>query len=100
MGDNLNISGSVFEPNEVLQLRMPMNVTAGTYQIGDDIMDDFSASYDAEDGDISYESVTGTLTIISNENGVIKGEFDFTAVDFFDETDTIQVTDGEFNVEY
>lgn len=98
VGDNLNISGSVFEPNEVLQLRMPLNITPGTYQFGNDISDDVSGEYNTPD--ISYESVSGTLTIISNENGVIKGEFEFTAAEFFDETDTIEITNGEFNVGY
>lgn len=97
LGDKLSISGTIFSAQETLQLQMDQNIAPGTYTIGSNESGDAFASYNTPD--YSFESVSGTLTIISNENGFIKGEFEFIADEFLDEAPSIEVVNGEFNIE-
>lgn len=47
-----------------------------------------------------YESVEGRLNIIKDDDRKIKGEFEFTAVNEFEEGDTIKITSGFFEIPY
>lgn len=69
----------------------------GTYAIGDSSLDDVNASFNSAEGD-SYNAQSGTLTIVSNEDGWIIGTFSFAGVN--GETgDVVEVVDGAFKVE-
>ena len=47
-----------------------------------------------------YESESGKLLIYSDNDKIIKGEFEFTGINAFDSTDIINVMDGSFEIDY
>ncbi|WP_159800219.1 DUF6252 family protein [Flavobacterium sp. MK4S-17] len=81
---------------ETIQLRIDETLGPDTYAITDGVLVDVSADYSTNDTSIT--ATEGTLTIISKENGWIKGTFSFSGTDENDET--IQITEGSFNIEY
>jgi hypothetical protein len=96
LNESLNVGGTIADPSESVQLVMDVNTTQGTYPITNNF-GGYRATY--QSGSTMRIARTGTLTIISNSNGWIKGTFSFTAEDE-DGGNSIEVTGGEFNVEY
>lgn len=47
-----------------------------------------------------YESVEAKVLVISDNDKIIKGEFEFTAINAFDSTDIINVKNGYFEIGY
>lgn len=84
---------------DMMTITMPDNITAGTYPIGDDL-DGVMATYMVQNPQQeSYSSLPGgSITIISVGGGWVKGTFSYSAENF-DGDDTIQVTEGSFNVQ-
>lgn len=89
----LSITGSDVLSN--LNIFIGTETQPGTYAFSSELSDPPTGIYTV-DG-VDYTSVSGTLTIISNDGDFIKGEFNFAATN--EEGDTIEITDGEFNVE-
>jgi hypothetical protein len=96
-GDLLNISGTDPATMSFMNVIVDTDITPGIYQMADNPFDGPTATYQM--GTVGYFASTGTLTIISNTGGYIKGTFSFNGADI-DETSTIVVTEGEFNVGY
>jgi Family of unknown function (DUF6252) len=71
-------------------------LTPGTYAISDNFLDPVDVTF--SDGENDYEFNSGTMTIISKENGWIKGTFSFTMINLTDES-IVEITGGEFFVE-
>lgn len=95
IGDMMNITGFSVASSSSIQLRMPANITVGTYTITDDPFAGPTALYVNDEEGAS--SVSGSLIITSIEDGFIEGTFEFDA-----ETDggtAVEVTDGEFYIE-
>lgn len=46
----------------------------------------------------SYDAVNGELSILKEENGKLFGNFNFTFLNILDNTDTIFVSDGHFEI--
>ncbi|OIQ22482.1 MAG: hypothetical protein BM557_00400 [Flavobacterium sp. MedPE-SWcel] len=91
-GEFLTLSGQIVSPASQVQLLMNVNITAGTYTIdGSSIMAIYA------EGTTPYTVTGGQLTIVSNEGGWIKGEFEFTSTDA--EDNVVEVTNGKFNIE-
>lgn len=88
----LIISGS--NGTQTLQLTMSENITAGTYSIGM-AMPQAIVSV----GTTGYMATSGSLTIISNSNGWIKGTFSFNGTDLTSPGNTMSITEGSFNIE-
>jgi len=94
-GGNLSISANDFATSTMLSITVDENIEPGTYTITDDFTAGPSAMLGF--GNDVYTPASGTLVIIENENGFIKGTFNFNAVNFDDEV--IPVTNGAFRVE-
>lgn len=85
-----------YRPNVgTLDLNIPVEITPGTYPL--EVFTDYSASFVNFD-EISFFSEMGTLIIISNDNGWVKGTFEFEGIDIDENPHTI--SDGEFNIKY
>lgn len=89
--------------NEVISLRLPEDLTPGTYAITTgDSTTDFSAVYrftDADGNEFYYNSVadSGEIVIDSVESDIVTGTFNFTGEAY--NGDTVEVTEGEFTVD-
>jgi hypothetical protein len=94
-GGNLSLSASDFATNTMLSITVDEDIAPGTYQLSDDWTSGPMAMFST--GEDVYTTETGTLTIISNTGGFIKGTFSITGINFDDET--VQITNGEFRVE-
>jgi hypothetical protein len=95
-GGNLSLSANDFATSTMISLyNIDEDIAPGTYPLGDDFTQGPVASVVLNDD--MYTSSTGTLTIVSNENGYIQGTFNFTATNLDDQS--IPVTNGEFNIE-
>jgi len=95
---------NIFGQNPTTQQQITLNLngksTAGTYTITDSALNVNASysTYDANDNYFNYIGQSGTLTIISNTGGYIKGTFSFSGLNPDDDT-TIQVTAGTFYIE-
>ncbi|QYJ68093.1 DUF6252 family protein [Flavobacterium litorale] len=92
-GESVTLSGQIIEPANQIQLLMPIDITPGTYALEDGT--DTFAIY--SDNGETLTITTGELTVISNADGFIKGEFTFSALDADD--NVVEITNGEFNIE-
>lgn len=83
------------ENDTLISLIFGEELEPGDYEIlaDSDVYADFSKEGEA------YNVEDGMLTIISKENGWIKGTFSFTAINLLDDTIS-EVTEGEFNIPY
>ncbi len=97
-GETINAYG-LADNEYVIYVSMPKNIAAGqTYTF--DGTKTF-AILDLPDGHeytTILEGGEGQLTITSFDGENIKGTFTFTAVDYYDPTNKVSATDGEFNV--
>lgn len=91
----LVLSGDNIASNESLAVYLPENVAPGTYPL--EIFTDYYATY-ADLTGLTINSESGTVTVISNANGWIKGTFSFSGEDF--DGNEHSVTNGEFNIQY
>ncbi|WP_165764599.1 DUF6252 family protein [Flavobacterium cyanobacteriorum] len=89
----LSLSGNAIDPMRSLQLVLNANITPGTYSLGFGVP---TASINI--GTTLYTANTGSLTVISNANGWIKGTFSFNGVNQLNPSNTISITEGSFNV--
>ena len=96
-GNNVSFSGNIVSPASSVQVLVPTNVTPGTYAFVDAPMAVPSATYSDDSNEWGYDAVSGSVTIISNSGGWLKGTFQFTGDD--GEGNTVQITEGEFNIE-
>nr|WP_294778193.1 DUF6252 family protein [uncultured Flavobacterium sp.] len=81
---------------DAINVSVRRDVTAGTYPItGNVAVDSAQGVYTL--GDTDYDSVSGSVTIISKTTTRIKGTFNFQASDG---TTTKSITEGAFDVEY
>ncbi|KGO91902.1 DUF6252 family protein [Flavobacterium subsaxonicum] len=96
-GTTLNLTGTDAATMSFMNIMVDTDITPGIYTMAESPFDGPTASYQV--GEIGYFTTTGTITIISNENGFIKGTFSFNGADI-DGINTIVVTAGSFNVGY
>ena len=92
---NYIITGQSAGNNRILQISVPVNIGEGTYTIGGEA-DIIYATISGGAGS-TVTSLTGTLVISSNSDGVLVGTFSFTGTDA--EGNPVEVTTGEFVVE-
>ncbi|KOS07960.1 hypothetical protein AM493_19325 [Flavobacterium akiainvivens] len=95
-GGNLSITGSDFNEGINLNIVIGNETQPGTYDISNSISNPPHIIYTVDD--VNYTSTGGLLTILSNEDGVITGEFNATVVN--GAGDTLILTNGEFSIEY
>lgn len=95
LGDVLALVGAT--PSKSIDIRVNADIEPGTYDITDDIETGITAIHLDAEAENGYEGIDGTLVIISNADGWIKGTFSFTGIDIDD--NTIEITEGEFNIE-
>lgn len=91
----LVLSGHNIASQENLSVYLPENVTPGTYSL--ELFTEYYATY-ADLSGLTINSDSGTVTVISNANGWIKGTFSFSGEDF--DGNQHSVTNGEFNIQY
>jgi hypothetical protein len=96
-GENVSFSGTIVSPMSSMQIMVPANITPGTYPLGGGPFEGPVAIYHNNPEGFPYNATSGSITIISNSGGWIEGEFEFTGTDADD--NTVEVTDGEFNIE-
>ncbi|GGB68804.1 hypothetical protein GCM10007424_06020 [Flavobacterium suaedae] len=98
-GNFLTVSGQNVAPPKQIQLMMDADIEAGTYSITEDggFGNGVTAMY--SEGLALYVVSSGELTIISNDGDVIKGTFEFSAYNSDDENDTIDITNGDFEMQ-
>lgn len=89
---NLVLSGGTVTPLTSLSITVPQTIAPGSYNFATSPLDGAYGVYNT--GSTAHVSQTGTLTIISNSDGVIKGTFSFEALN--GEGVTVQITEGEF----
>ena len=93
-GQFLTLAANQVSPAKSVQIMLSSTLTAGTYAVGGSEVT--AISYFEGQTGYSFEP-DGTLTIVSNQNGIIEGTFSVTLYDIDD--NPIQV-EGEFNIEY
>ena len=96
VGETMNITGFSVASSSQIQLRMPVDITVGTYTITDNPFAGPTALY-VENGE-GASSVSGTLIITSIEDGFIEGTFEFDAENI-EGGNIVEVTNGEFYIE-
>lgn len=90
------VSVNAYGDSHRLILTFPANITAGTYAFATGVADIKARYRDAEG--VEYQIDGGSLTIVSNQGGWVKGNFSFQVKD--DTGATIHtVTAGDFNLE-
>lgn len=93
-GQFLTLAANQVSPVKSVQIMLGSTLTAGTYTVGGSEVTAISYF----EGETGYSfAPDGTLTIASNENGIIEGTFSVTLYDIDD--NPLQI-EGEFNVEY
>ena len=92
----LSLNGGMVSDDTRIVVSVDTNIQKGTYAIGSSAFDGPAGQYFI--GDDKYTSTSGSITIISNEGGIIKGSFSFDASNADDKI--IKITAGEFNVDY
>lgn len=85
------IIGDDVSNSRFIRLRVPLNVTTGTFSITGSVADDYTASY--SNGNFSTDNESGTITITEVNANIISGTFSFSG-DF--NGGTISISDGEF----
>jgi hypothetical protein len=90
----LMISATDMATGKTVQLTIASNVAQGTYGLGMGIPTAMATT-----GTTAFSATGGSLTIISNGNGWIKGTFQFTGADMTNPSNTLAVTEGSFNIE-
>ncbi|KAF2517551.1 hypothetical protein E0W68_11325 [Flavobacterium salilacus subsp. salilacus] len=97
-GNFLTISGQNVAPPKQIQLLMDADIEEGTYDITEDGGFGNGVTGLYSEGLVLYVVTSGQLTIISNDGESIKGVFEFAAYNSDDESDIIEVTNGEFEM--
>ena len=97
-GNFLTISGQNVAPPKQIQIFTNADIAPGTYDITEEggFGEGVAAMY--SEGLVLYTAVSGELTIISNDGESIKGTFEFSAYNTEDESEIIEVTNGEFEM--
>lgn len=80
-----------------IDIRVPANIVPGTYEITEDMENGIYAMHLDTTTENGYGATAGTLVIVENGNGWIKGTFEFTGADIDD--NTIEITEGQFNIQ-
>jgi hypothetical protein len=95
VNNTINIQ-AIGEEDEI-RLAIIDNVTQGTYVFTNAIGSQYKATFEVDN--VDYPINGGSLTVISNENGRIKGSFNF---EVKDETGAViyTITSGNFDVKY
>ena len=86
------LSGGTVNPLTSLSISVDEAIVAGTYPFATSPDEGVYGVYNT--GGVAYTSTAGSLQIISNTDGIIKGKFNFTGTDSAD--NTVELTDGEF----
>jgi len=99
--DVLVISAKAAVQAERINFRLPSNISVGTYELGIPYETEYSAQYFSLFGNGFFPSYTGSLTITEHDtaSSFIKGSFSF-ETDKYDESGTLQINDGSFQVNY
>lgn len=92
---NYIINGQNAGNTQILQISLPADIAVGTHAMGGEA-DAVYANITGGEAGTDVFSVTGTLTITGNNNGVLAGIFTFTGTDA--DGNPVEVT-GEFFVE-
>jgi hypothetical protein len=94
---NNTINIQAIGAEDEIRLAINSSVRQGTYVFTNSIGSDYKATFEVDD--VDYPINGGSLTIISNENGRLKGSFNF---EVKDETGAVlyTITSGNFDVEY
>jgi hypothetical protein len=98
-GDDITLN-FLSDLDERITLTIPMDPIVGVFEISDN--PPYSASYkvNAEDDDLpsfNAEAGSGNIEILSFDNGVVIGTFNFTGLADDGSGDTVEVTNGEFS---
>jgi len=96
LGEQIAIAGAT--AGESIDIRVPAGIEPGTYEISDDFESEIHATYMSLGEMNGYFGINGTLTITSVDDTAIEGTFEFVGEDL--DGNTIEITDGEFNVEF
>lgn len=98
--NTLTLSASEANASSMIALMLAADIAPGTYDMVDSPLDGPHGTYTIMSSTpLGFTTTTGSITIISNDATAIKGTFHYTATDF-EETTTIEITDGEFYIEY
>lgn len=93
------LNGQSLNGGTIITLSFAQDIEPGTYAIGE-LGEDAYATYNADGG--VFVSSTGTLTITKHDTSLkrVEGTFSFDAVDFFEEGEGHEITNGSFAVTY
>jgi hypothetical protein len=94
LGEQIALVGA--NTGESIDIRVPVGVEPGTYEISEDFENGIYAMYMSLGEMNGYGGVSGTLIITSSDETAIEGTFEFVGEDF--DGNTIEITDGEFHV--
>ena len=93
---NLVLSGATQDPLTNLSITVPETIAPGTYSFGTAPGENIAyGMYNMNN--TAHVSQSGTLNITTNSEGVIQGNFSFTATSAEDVT--VEVTEGQFFLE-
>lgn len=92
---SLVLTGGTVNPLTSMNITVDEDIVPGIYNFYTSPQEGPYAVYNV--GSTAHVSQNGTLQILTNSNGIIKGNFSFTAENA--EGATIEVTEGEFNLE-
>ncbi|QYJ68092.1 DUF6252 family protein [Flavobacterium litorale] len=98
-GNYLTVSGQNVAPPKQIQLIMDADITPGTYDITEDGGFNNGVTGLYSEGLVLYVVQSGQLTIISNDGNSVKGTFAFSAYKAEDESEIIEITNGDFDIE-
>jgi hypothetical protein len=93
---NLSITGADYNEGINLNIFLGTSTQPGTYDISNTLSDPPYVIYTIDD--VDYTSTGGILTILSNEDGFITGQFTATVTNAAG--DTFVLTNGAFSIEY
>ena len=96
LGEQIAIVGAT--AGESIDIRVPADIEPGTYEISEDFDNEIHATYMSLGEMNGYFGINGTVIITSVDDTAIEGTFEFVGEDL--DGNTIQITDGEFNVEF
>jgi hypothetical protein len=95
LGDQLALVGA--NAGGSIDIRVPADIATGTYELNDEFENELHATYLSLGEMNGYSAIDGSLTIITHNDNVIKGTFEFVGEDM--DGNVIEITDGEFNIE-
>ncbi|HMQ48726.1 MAG TPA: DUF6252 family protein [Saprospiraceae bacterium] len=96
----INLAATSADASKTVGLYIPETATAGTYDLGNPLLADYGAQYNA-DSQTFLVATSGTLKITSHDrtNKIIEGTFSFEAAEFVGSA-AASLTEGSFYLAY